>query len=145
MFCAWLRPINKTKTYNKELCRVDSNYDLSVHNNEFPTRPSSIRTKVIFIYHILSYFNVGHTAKRHFKLYGDSISLLPLKLSYSRRASHQISTHVLQILLEEVLGYEDVMLVPDNSGFSVTDALLKLAGCVNHRYMQPCIYIYSMH
>ena len=94
-------------------------------------------TKVI-INHILSYmyFNLGLTAKRHFKLYGDSISLLPLKLGYSRRASHQISTHVLYVLLEEVLGYEDVVLVPDDSGFSVSDGLLKLTGCKNHRYVK---------
>ena len=78
--------------------------------------------------------------KRHFKLYGDSISLLPLKLSYSRQASHQISTHVLRVLLEEVLGYEDVVLIPDDSGFSVNDALLKLTGCKNHRYIKlKCI------
>lgn len=82
----------------------------------------------------LSYFNLGNTAKRHFKLYGDSISLLPLKLSYSRRTSHQISTHVLRILLEEVLGYEDTVLVPDESGLLVNKALEKLTGCRNHRY-----------
>ncbi|XP_078367736.1 uncharacterized protein LOC144651661 isoform X1 [Oculina patagonica] len=75
---------------------------------------------------------IGHTAKRHFKLYGDSISLLPLKLSYSRRASQQISTQVLRILLEEVLGYEDVVMVPDESGLSVNKALQKLTGCGNH-------------
>ena len=94
-------------------------------------------TKVIIINHIIlscMYFNLGHTAKWHFKLYGDSISLLPLKLGYSRRASHQISTHVLHILLEEVLGYEDVVLVPGDSGFSLSDSLLKLTGCKNYRY-----------
>ena len=94
--------------------------------------------KVIINHIILSYmyFNLGLTAKRHFKLYGDSISLLPLKLDYSRRASHQISTHILHVLLEEVLGYEDVVLVPDDSGFSVSDGLLKLTGCKNHRYVK---------
>ena len=77
----------------------------------------------------------GHTVKRHFKLFGDSISLLPIKLGYSRRASQQISTHVLRILLDEVLGYEDVILVSDESGLSVDKALQKLTGCGNHRYM----------
>ena len=72
--------------------------------------------------------------KRHFKLYRDPITLLPLKLSYSKRASHQISSHVLRILLEEVLGYEDVVLIPDDSGLSVHKALQKLSGCENHRY-----------
>ena len=90
---------------------------------------------------ILSYSNLGHTAKRHFKLYGDSISLLPLKLSYSRRASHQISTHVLRVLLEEVLGYEDVVLVAGDSGFSVNNALPKLAGCDNHRFIIICTVV----
>lgn len=90
---------------------------------------------------ILSYSNPGHTAKRHFKLYGDSISLLPLKLSYSRRASHQISTHVLRVLLEEVLGYEDVVLVAGDSGFSVNNALPMLAGCDNHRFIIICTVV----
>lgn len=95
------------------------------------------------LYFILSfYFNTGHTAKRHFKLYGNSISLLPLKVSYSRRASHQISTHVLRILLEEVLGYEDVVLVSDDSGLSVDKALQTLTGCDNHRYMYMYVINY---
>lgn len=42
---------------------------------------------------------------------------------------------MLHVLLEEVLGYEDVVLVPDDSGFSVSDALLKLTGCDSHRYI----------
>ncbi|CAH3138826.1 unnamed protein product [Porites lobata] len=74
----------------------------------------------------------GHSAKRHFKLYSDSITLVPLKLSYSRRASQQISTHVLRLLLEEVLGYEDIILVPDDSGLSVKKAVQKLTGCSSH-------------
>lgn len=75
---------------------------------------------------------VGDTVKQHFKLYGDGITLLPLKVSYSKRASHQISSHVLRILLEELLGYEDVVLVPDNSGLFVNKALQKISGCSNH-------------
>lgn len=73
----------------------------------------------------------GYSAKRRFKLYGDSISLVPLKLSYSRRASQQISTYVLRILLEEVLGYENVIFVSDESGLSVNKALQKLTGCMS--------------
>ena len=88
----------------------------------------------IFVFSVLFCMYLGSTAKRRFKLYGDSISLLPLKLSYSRRASQQISTHVLRILLEEVLGYEDVRLVSDESGLSVNKALQKLTQCANHRY-----------
>ncbi|XP_015776999.1 PREDICTED: uncharacterized protein LOC107355006 [Acropora digitifera] len=77
----------------------------------------------------------GHTAKRQFKVYDhdSSISLLPLKLSLSRRASQQISTHVLQILLVEVLGYQDVTLVSDESGLYMEEALKKLSKCENHR------------
>lgn len=75
---------------------------------------------------------VGDTVKQHFKLYGDGITLLPLKVSYSKRASHQISSHVLRILLEELLGYEDVVLVPDDSGLFVNKALQKISGCSNH-------------
>lgn len=79
---------------------------------------------------------VGHTVKRHFKVHDhdSTISLLPLKLSLSRRASQQISTHVLQILLEEVLGYQDVTLVSDESGLYVEEALEKLSKCESHRY-----------
>ena len=79
--------------------------------------------------------------KQHFKLFGDGITLLPLKVSYSKRASHQISSHVLRILLEELLGYEDVVLVPDDSGLFVNKALQKISGCSNHRY---CVWIYSL-
>lgn len=43
---------------------------------------------------------------------------------------------MLRVLLEEVLGYEDVVLVSDDSGFSVSNAFLKLTGCDNHRYIQ---------
>ena len=90
-------------------------------------------------------FFLGHSAKRHFKLYSDSISLVPLKLSYSRCASQQISTHVLRLLLEEVLGYEDIILVPDDSGLSVKKAVQKLTGCSSHKYIflhQICILEY---
>lgn len=48
---------------------------------------------------------------------------------------------MLRVLLEEVLGYEDVVLVPDDSGLSVNDALLKLAGCDNHGYIYAAMYI----
>lgn len=41
---------------------------------------------------------------------------------------------MLRILLEEVLGYEDTVLVPDESGLLVNNALDKLTGCRNHRY-----------
>ena len=51
---------------------------------------------------------------------------------------------MLRVLLEEVLGYEDVVLVPDDSGFSVNNALLKLAGCNNHRYI-ICSHVCSLH
>ena len=91
------------------------------------------------------HFFLGHSAKRHFKLYSDSITLVPLKLSYSRRASQQISTHVLRLLLEEVLGYEDMILVPDESGLSVKKAVQKLTGCSSHKYIflhQICISEY---
>ena len=91
----------------------------------------------------LLHFFLGHSAKRHFKLYSDSITLVPLKLSYSRRASQQISTHVLRLLLEEVLGYEDIILVPDDSGLSVKKAVQKLTGCSSHKYIflhQICIF-----
>lgn len=89
-------------------------------------------------------FFLGHGAKHHFKLYSDSITLVPLKLSYSRRASQQISTHVLRLLLEEVLGYEDIILVPDDSGLSVKKAVQKLTGCSSHKYIflhQICILV----
>ena len=46
---------------------------------------------------------------------------------------------MLRILLEEVLGYEDVVLVPDESSLSINSALQKLTGCENHRY------IFSIH
>lgn len=48
---------------------------------------------------------------------------------------------MLRILLEEVLGYEDVVLVPDDSGLSVNKALQKLTGCENHRYKIHVQYI----
>ncbi|XP_068721735.1 uncharacterized protein [Montipora capricornis] len=75
----------------------------------------------------------GHTPKRHFKIYDHSILLLPLRLSFSRRASQQISTHVLRILLEEVLGYEDVILVSDESGLDIEKSLTKLSKCGSYR------------
>ena len=90
-------------------------------------------TKLVFFLVLPYVIFPGPTVKRHFKLYGDTISLLPLKLSYSRRTSQQVSTHVLRILLEEVLGYEDVVLVSDESGLSVEKALQKLTGCQSHR------------
>lgn len=68
-------------------------------------------------------------AKKHFKLDEDLVVLLPLKLAYSRRVSQQLTTHVLKILLEELLGYEHVQLVPDNSGLRVEDVLQHISGC----------------
>ena len=48
---------------------------------------------------------------------------------------------MLRVLLEEVLGYEDVVLVAGDSGFSVNNALPKLAGCDNHRFIIICTVV----
>ncbi len=64
--------------------------------------------------------------KRHFYYNGQS---LPLTIESSDRVSHQLASHILKILLEEVLGYDHVQLRSGYNSLNATEILNRLAGC----------------
>ena len=64
--------------------------------------------------------------KRHFYMDGQS---LPITIETSDRASQQLSSHILRILLTEVLGYEKVEISGGYNSMNVTRILNRIAGC----------------
>ena len=53
---------------------------------------------------------------------------------------------MLRILLEEVLGYEDVILVSDESGLDIEKSLTKLSKCGSYRYcILAMMYVPMIH
>lgn len=52
-----------------------------------------------------------------------------IKLEVSKRPSHQLVTHIFQILLEEVVGYANVTLVTKQDFMNATQVLNRIAGC----------------
>ncbi|XP_060571812.1 uncharacterized protein LOC132729992, partial [Ruditapes philippinarum] len=63
--------------------------------------------------------------KRHLFYHGKSI---PIVLETSKRASHNISNHILKILLEEVVGYEKVEIRTKDS-MNATKIMNRISGC----------------
>ena len=47
----------------------------------------------------------------------------------SDRASHQLVSHILKIILQEVLGYQDVQLKHGYNDMNATNILRRLSGC----------------
>ena len=64
--------------------------------------------------------------RRHFYMGGQS---LPITIETSDRASQQLSSHILRILLTEVLGYEKVEIRSGYNSMNATNTLNRLAGC----------------
>lgn len=80
----------------------------------------SLFLKLIFIFDF-----VGFQYKRHLFYHGESI---PIVLENSKRASHNISNHILKILLEEVVGYEKVEILTKDS-MNATSIMNRISGC----------------
>ena len=74
--------------------------------------------------------------RRHFYMGGQS---LPITIETSDRASQQLSSHILRILLTEVLGYEKVEIRSGYNSMNATHTLNRLAGC-NTRSILLCIH-----
>jgi hypothetical protein len=53
---------------------------------------------------------------------------IPIVLETSKRASHNISNHILKILLEEVVGYEKVEIRTKDS-MNATKIMNRISGC----------------
>ncbi|XP_032231213.2 receptor-type guanylate cyclase gcy-2-like [Nematostella vectensis] len=69
--------------------------------------------------------------KKHFTLQQRNEPTSPLQLRYGHRVSQQISTYILKILAEEVLGYEDVQVVDVGMAAEAEQVLKILTGCSN--------------
>ncbi|KAK2146668.1 hypothetical protein LSH36_590g02059 [Paralvinella palmiformis] len=67
--------------------------------------------------------------KRHLYRAGRSWSIT---VESSNRASHQLVSHVMKILLTEVLGYDSVTIMPDYNTQNATEILNRLSGCNNN-------------
>ena len=64
--------------------------------------------------------------KRHLYYAGRS---QPLTVEVSRRSSHRLVSHILKILLHEVVGYEHVNLKYDYNSMNTEEILQRLSGC----------------
>ena len=64
--------------------------------------------------------------KRHFYYKGDSLTIT---IETSNRASHQLVSHILRILLQEALGYAKVEIRGGYNSLNATEVLNRLAGC----------------
>ncbi|KAI0225558.1 hypothetical protein LSAT2_023695 [Lamellibrachia satsuma] len=72
--------------------------------------------------------------RRHFYMNGQS---LPITIETSDRASQQLSSHILRILLTEVLGYEKVEIRSGYNSMNATHILNRIAGCNASCHLEP--------
>lgn len=65
-------------------------------------------------------------AKRYFYS-GDRI--LPIYIETSERSTHQLVSNILKILLQEKLGYQDIILLPQEEAIACITTLQRITGC----------------